>query len=714
MLKNRSPLFVVLIISLISSLLTISLYIFNTPVLEEVDLRLSDFRFRSRGPVEPSPDIVIVAIDEKSVNEIGRWPWSRSEIADLVDKFFEYDVKTAVFDVVFSEEESAKPDSALGKSIKENKNVILGYFFRDDSSEEIDPQSLKLLKKSKIGLIKFLHGSDNSDIRQFNSVELNIPEIAKNARGFGFFNIIPDNDGVYRQAPLVFDFEGNYYPSLNLEGVSNFSKKKVLLTLSDFGVASINLNEISIPANESGELLLNYYGESGAFPVYSAIDVLKGVLSKEKLENKLVFFGATEIGIADIRATPFDPVSPGVEIQATAASNILDGKFLIKDGFTKAIDISLIFFLTLVFGLILFKTNRTLLGLLVLLIFLTLHFGSNIFLFSKSRLMLSILFPAIPMLLTYVLYEVYRNIVVERQSKFLRSAFSSYVSPDVVDEIILNPEKLSLGGDRKKITLLFSDIRGFTTLSEKTDPEKLVTLLNEYLSPMTEIVMRNKGTLDKFIGDAVMAIYGAPVKQENQAFLACISAVEMIEKLKEINTEWAKNNLPNIDIGIGINTGEAVVGNMGADIRFDYTAIGDTVNLAARLEGQTKFYGTNIIISETTKQELELKSENSIQNSFRFRELDIIKVKGKTKPIAIFQLIIPGDKLDNDKLIDDYNKALSYYRSRNFTDSLKLFKSILENLPGDVPSTHYVDRNSHYINNPPSAEWDYVYTAESK
>ena len=406
--------------------------------------------------------------------------------------------------------------------------------------------------------------------------------------------------------------------------------------------------------------------------------------------------------------------SSGVEIQATAASNILDGKFLIKDSFTKAIDISLIFFLTLVFGLVLFKTNRTLLGLLVLLIFLTLHFGSNIFLFSKSRLMLSILFPAIPMLLTYILYEVYRNIVIERQSKFLRSAFSSYVSPDVVDEIILNPEKLSLGGDRKKITLLFSDIRGFTTLSEKTDPEKLVTLLNEYLSPMTEIVMRNKGTLDKFIGDAVMAIYGAPVKQENQAFLACISAVEMIEKLKEINTEWAKNNLPNIDIGIGINTGEAVVGNMGADIRFDYTAIGDTVNLAARLEGQTKFYGTNIIISETTKQELELKSENSIQNSFRFRELDIIKVKGKTKPIAIFQLIIPGDKLDNDKLIDDYNKALSNYRSRNFTESLKLFKSILENLPGDVPSTHYVDRNSHYINNPPSAEWDYVYTAESK
>jgi len=615
--KNRSPLFVVLIISIISTLFTISLYILHPPFLEAVDLRLSDFRFRKRVKVAPNSDVVIVAIDEKSINKIGRWPWSRSEIAQLVDKFYEYDVKLAVFDVVFSEMESQKPDTALGESLKENKDVILGFFFRDDSSQETDPLSMKIHKKSKINLIKYLDGADNNHIRVFNSAELNIPVIAENARGFGFFNMIPDDDGIYRHAPLIFKFDGNYYPSLNLEGISHFTKKEILLTLSDFGVSNINLNEISIPTDEDGKLLLNYYGESGSFPVYSAIDVLNGLLSKEKLENKLVFVGATEIGIADIRATPFDPTSPGVELQATAASNILDGRFLIKDGFTKAIDISLIFFMALVFGLILFKTKRTLVGLLVLLIFLAIHFGSNFFLFSKSRLMLSILFPVIPLSLTYILYEVYRNIVVERKSKFLRSAFSSYVSPDVVNEIIINPEKLRLGGDRRKVTLLFSDIRGFTSLSEKIDAEQLVTLLNEYLSPMTEIVMNNKGTLDKFIGDAVMAIYGAPIKQDAQAYQACISAIQMINRLKEINEEWTIRNLPNIDIGIGINTGEAVVGNMGADIRFDYTAIGDTVNLAARLEGQTKFYGTKIIISEITENELEIISNNSSQQSFK-------------------------------------------------------------------------------------------------
>lgn len=711
---KKSALFVILTISIISSLLTAASYLFLPGILSDIDDRLSDLRFKKRGVHAPNPEVVIVAIDEKSVNEIGRWPWSRSTMSKLVDKFYQYDVKTAVFDIVFSEKESAKSDSAFGKSINNSNNVVLGFFFRADGTDDPDPETVKLHKKAKIGLVKHLEGGEAKKINEFASAEYNIPEIAGNTRDFGFFNVIPDDDGIYRHAPLVVSYRGDFYPSLNLKGSSKHSGKQILLTLSDFGVSSINLNEISIPVDEQGRLLLNYYGESGTFPVYSAIDVLNGVISKEKLENKIVFVGATELGIADIRATPFDPVSPGVEIQATAASNILDGNFLIKDGFTRAIDLAIIFLLTFVFGLVLYKTNKTVIGFLVVLIFIALHLGSNFFLFSKAQLMLSVLFPAIPLILTYILYEVYRNIVVEKQSKFLKGAFSSYVSPDVVDEIIKNPDKLQLGGDRRKITLLFSDIRGFTTLSEKTNPEQLVTILNEYLSPMTEIVMNNKGTLDKFIGDAVMAIYGAPVDQENQALLACISAVEMMEKLQEINSEWTTNNLPNIDIGIGINTGEAVVGNMGADIRFDYTAIGDTVNLAARLEGQTKFYGVNIIVSESTKEEYERFSGEVQNEGYRFRELDIIRVKGKNKPIAIFQLIMPGVMLDSPDLIDSYNTALSYYRERRFEESLRLFMSLYEKLPGDLPTRHYIDRNNHYINYPPPPEWDCVYVAESK
>ena len=335
---KKSTLLIILAISILSSLLTIASYLFFPAQLSElfdIDERLGDLRFQRRGDRQPHPDVVIVAIDEKSVNEIGRWPWKRSTMSKLVNKFYQYDVKTAVFDIVFSEPESDRSDSALGRSIKESNNVVLGFFFRKDGSAEPDPESEKLHRKSKIGLVKNLGEKDVNTVHKFSSAEYNIPVIASNTRDFGFFNVIPDNDGIYRHAPLLIRYKDDFYPSLNLKGVSKHSGKQILLTLADFGVSAVNLNDITIPVDENGKLLLNYYGKPGVFPVYSAIDVLNGVISKEKLENKIVFVGATELGIADIRATPFDPVSPGVEIQATAASNILDGNFLIKDGFYK-------------------------------------------------------------------------------------------------------------------------------------------------------------------------------------------------------------------------------------------------------------------------------------------------------------------------------------------------------------------------------------------
>ena len=717
--RNRSTTIAALLIGLLCAFLTIGLYL-RTPLLfEELDLKLSDIRFKYREKFEPerikpNPNIVIVAIDEKSINKIGRWPWSRATIAKLVDKFYEYDVKLAAFDITFSEEESAKADGAFGESLRVNENVVLGYFFRKDSTEETDKESLKLHNRSKVNLVKYMKDYKEDFIVKFNSAELNIPLIAENAAGFGFFNVIPDNDGIYRKALLVINYDNNYYPSLNLEAGSLFMDKQILVTIADFGVSGIRLNDLSVPVDENGRLILNYYGEAGAFPVYSAVDVLNGKISKEKLENKLVFFGPTEIGIADIRATPFDPVSPGVEIQATAASNILDGNFLIKDGVTEAIDLALIFFMTLLISLILIATTRTFVGFLVLLFFLAVFFATNFYLFSRSNLMLSILFPAFSISLTYIIYEAYRNITVERKSRFLREAFNSYVSPEVVGQLIKDPDKLQLGGDRRKVTLLFSDIRGFTTLSERTEPEKLVTLLNEYLTPMTEIVMSNKGTLDKFIGDAVMAIYGAPVEQEEQALHACVSAIEMMKKLKEINQHWTDNNLPNIDIGIGVHTGEAVVGNMGANVRFDYTAIGDTVNLAARLEGQTKYYGANIIISEDTKDELESSMKNNPDILFKLRELDLIRVKGKNEPIAIYQLIVPESAIDNNNLLEQHYEALTCYRNMDFNKSLELFRSILNNVPDDSPTGLYIERCNYYLENPPPGDWDHVYTAESK
>ena len=710
--SDKSTILIAVIISLLCSLISALLYLWSPAFIEELDLRLSDVRFRQRGEVQPNENIAIIAIDEKSINEIGRWPWSRDKIAEIVNSLNEYNAGIVSFDVVFSEEQDNLPDAKLGKAIDSSDNVILGYFFRDDSTDAPDTVSLDIHERSKIKLVKLSDDADPGTVKKFDSAEFNIPVIGKNARGFGFFNIIPDNDGIYRHAPLIINFNGTFYPSLNLISLKHFLNKEILLSLDDFGVSAVMLNKLRIPADERGRLLLNYYGKSGKFNTYSAVDVLNNQVPRENLEGKLLFLGATEIGIADIRATPFDPVSPGVEIQATAASNLLDGNFLIKDGSTRAVDLLIIFLLPLLLAIILSAVKKTLSGFLILVFFLISFFAINIFLFSGYNIMLSLLYPVFPLAMTYVFYEVYRNVVVERKSKFLKNAFSSYVSGDVVEEIIKDPDRLQLGGDRKKVTLLFSDIRGFTSLAEKISPEQLVTLLNEYLTPMTEIVMKNNGTLDKFIGDAVMAIYGAPIELPDQALRACVTANEMINKLKEINESWTERNLPNISIGIGINTGDSIVGNMGANVRFDYTAIGDEVNLAARIEGLTKFYGVNIIVSESTKNEVDQYGAGS-RYSFNFRELDSVRVKGKKLPVTLYELLDEGNK-EFELVKESYSKALLLYKNREFQKSLDLFTNILGELRSDKASEIYIARCMDYLEKPPPDDWDYVYIAESK
>jgi adenylate cyclase len=284
------------------------------------------------------------------------------------------------------------------------------------------------------------------------------------------------------------------------------------------------------------------------------------------------------------------------------------------------------------------------------------------------------------------------------------------VSSNIVDEILRDPDKLKLGGENKKVTLLFSDIRGFTSLSESIPPEMLVSVLNEYLSPMTQIVMEERGTLDKYIGDAVMAIFGAPLDVPDHAIRACQAALSMLKKLGQINNEWRKRNFPSIAIGIGINTGEAIVGNMGANMRFDYTAIGDSVNLASRLEGLNKLYGTEIIISKSTLENL-----NSSEAPFLFRELDVVQVKGKEEPISIFELVNTfSNDTNKTKLVTMFTEALNTYREGKFHEAKEKFTEILRNFPNDTPSALYNERCQEYILHPPPLDWTGVYTAKEK
>jgi adenylate cyclase len=708
--SDKHFLFIGIAIGLFSALLSLFLYIWSPSFLNEVDLRYGDFRFKTRGPIESNPNVVIVAIDEKSINQLGRWPWSRHLLAKFVDRLSDYKPRVVGFDVVFSEKESEDADIALGKALGKSKNVILGYFFRDDATEAPDPESRKQLKRSNIKLVKLIGKTPSNVLKKFPSADLNLPEVGADAKGFGFFNMLPDEDGIFRRSQLLMSYDGEIYPSLSLESVRLFLGRELLLTMAPYGVEGLYIDKTQIPTDESGHFIINFYGPARTFKTYSALDVLSGKVPVKALEGKIVLVGATEIGIADLRPTPFNPVYPGVEIHASVAGDILDGRFLIENNLTHALDIGLLFVLPILLVFLLMRARGTFMGFTIFILFTLIYLLGNFFVFTRLNFVTSTIYPALSIGFAYVFFEGYRNLIIERKSRYLRKAFSSYVSPDVVDEILRDSDKLKLGGESKKVTLLFSDIRGFTSLSESISPEMLVSVLNEYLSPMTQIVMDERGTLDKYIGDAVMAIFGAPLDVPDHAMRACKAALSMLKKLEEINNEWRKRNFPTISIGIGINTGAAIVGNMGAHIRFDYTAIGDSVNLASRLEGLNKLYGTEIIISKSTLENL-----NSSETPFLLRELDLVQVKGKEEPIPIFELVnsFSGDNNKTD-LVRMFAEAFNTYRAGNFLAAKEKFTEILLNFPNDAPSALYKERCQEYILDPPPPDWAGVYIAKEK
>jgi adenylate cyclase len=696
------------VIGTFSAVVGLVLYVWSPPILRDFDQRYSDIRFRIRGEVKPNPQVAIVAIDEKSINELGRWPWSRYTLATLVNGLISYNPKVIAFDVTFSEPESPGADGVLGMALGRNGRVILGYFFRNDTSQEPAPQSLEQVKRSSIRLIRSIGEPRPDPLWRFPHAELNVPQIGEKADGFGFFNVLSDEDGIVRRAQLLIEYKNDIYPSLNLEGIRRFLGGDVLLSLAPYGVEGIYIGKRRIPVDEKGQLLVNYYGPTGTVPTYSVVDVLSGRVPKEGLKDKLVFVGATEIGIYDARATPFSPVFPGVEIHATVAGNILDGRFLIKNNLTRGLDMVLVLIFPLLLAFLLIHAQSTFGGLGIFFVFMSIHALLNYLLFNPLNLLLGFLYPGLSLTLAYVLFEGYRNLVVERRNRYLRMAFSTYVSPELVSAIIQDPDKLKLGGEKRRISVLFSDIRGFTSLSEKIPPETIVTLLNEYLSPMTQIVMGERGTLDKYIGDAIMAIFGAPLDVPDHSRRACQAALYMIEKLEKLNLDWEKKRWPHISIGIGINTGEAIVGNMGANVRFEYTAIGDTVNLASRLEGLNKLYGTDIIVSKSTLDNLD-------PSEFLFRELDLVQVKGKERPIPIFELVdfYPGN-LRKTTLVRFFSDALRLYRDRHFYRAREGFADILRTFPDDKPSRVYFERCTNYIAKPPPPDWNGVYIAVEK
>lgn len=729
-------------------LLALILFFFDFPFLRFMELKTLDLRMASRGTLPPGGETIIAVIDEKSLAELGRWPWSRTTIARLMDQLKGSGAKAIGFDIVFSEPDdnsslrtiselsteikksgirdssvaallnkkkaTADTDAALARSIARAKNVTLGYFFHlsdkevSHLSEKEILEDAENIKNSRYQIINSSETNpDDSYLIRAYAPEANLKILSAAAANSGYFNMTPDSDGSMRWSPLVIKFRNNYYSSLALSVLQQYLDwPQFSLNLAGYGTESIKIGDITIPTDESGRLLVNYLGPAKTFPHYSISDIIMGRIPADKIRGKIVLVGATATGIYDLRVTPFGATYPGVEIHATVIDNILHRNFLTHSGLIRFMDICAIILFGLLMGMIIPRL-RAVTGILFSLIILGIFVAANMFIFSNYNIWLNIIYPALTMIVIYLAITVYRYVTEEREKKKIRGAFQYYLTASVINEMLKDPSKLKLGGDKKNLSVLFSDIRGFTTISEKLSPEDLVHLLNEYLTAMTDIVFKYDGTLDKYMGDAIMAIFGAPLDQPDHARRACQTALDMMNELHRLQKKWQTEGKPPLNIGIGINSGDMVVGNMGSQMRFDYTVMGDMVNLGSRLEGTNKEYGSNIIFSEFTY--------NAIKDSMCCRELDSVRVKGKKLPVKIYELL--GEKKDEGKwkdFIDSFERGLALYRACKWNEAIAQFQKTLELRPEDETSRIYIERCKNLQENPPPLPWDGVFVMTKK
>ena len=734
-------------ITILVIFLLLVLYLVKFPFFHFMELKALDLRFKARGVRPPGVETVIAAIDEKSLTELGRWPWTRTRIAQMIDTLKEYGARSIGFDVVFAEpddnaslreldalskkidemglkepwllkyldeqKEQADADRILARAIERAGNVTLGYFFytsekeaRHLTGEEII-RGEEYIDKSKYDIVRMSGKADEYPMIRAYAAAPNIRSLTDAAKTSGFFNAFPDIDGTNRWFPLVIKFGDNFYPPLSLSVVQQYLGRPMLsLRLEEYGVEGIAIGDTEIPTDESGRILVNFLGPFHTFPVYSITDIINNRLDPALFKDKIVLVGATATGIYDLRVTPFSPAYPGIGIHATVIDNILHRSFIRRPGWTALIDIFIIIMLGLSMGTIMSR-SRAVSGLLAGLVLTTAWVMANRFVFSNYNLWLNIVYPSLTILAVYIGVTIYKYITEEREKKKIRGAFQYYLTASVINEMLEDPSKLKLGGHKKDLSVLFSDIRDFTTISEQLTPEELVRLLNEYLTAMTDVVFNNEGLLDKYMGDAIMAVFGAPLDQPDHSMRACMTALGMMNELKRLQEKWMNEGKPPLNIGIGVNSGDMVVGNMGSEMRFDYTVMGDSVNLGSRLEGINKEYGTNIIISEFTYE--------NVKDLLLCRELDSVRVKGKMLPVKIYELL--GERKDTkmwDALVRAFDEGLIHYRQCQWDEAIAAFQKATEIRSGDPPSELYIKRCEELRMNPPEKGWDGVYTMTEK
>lgn len=670
----------------------------RTELVRAVEYRTLDWRFRHfSDPSRRDPRIVLVMLDQASLDRFEQdgvyWPWPRSLYAAALEFFKEAGARAVVFDLLFTSPSpyGVEEDREFGRALKKAGMAVLAMETgsrEDPLRPALPPERFALDVLGDYG-------------RPKGSVRLPVPELLAGAAFLGDASSPPDSDGVFRRVPLVTELKGKRYPSLALAAALAADK--------DASLEDVPLSR--------GRMLVRFHGAALAprftrgkttYASYSLGDV---ILSRQSLEerktpplepalfqDKVVFIGGSAAGLLDNRPSPVSPVFPGTEVLAAAADNILNKDFLRQASDRAA-------FLLLLFAVLsAFLAVRLLRASLLVSALLSAGLVLLAVVLFRRGIWLDLALPQLSLWLSFAATSAYSYAVEGRQKRFIQAAFSRYLSPEVVRQIAEDPKRLSLGGERRELTVYFSDIEGFTTISEGLSPEKLTLLMNRYLDAMTETVLESGGTLDKYIGDAVMAFWGAPLPREDHALAACKVALRNREKLLTLSEEFVREGLPAVRARIGLNSGPASVGNMGSTKHFSYTAIGDTVNLASRLEGANKTYGSWILISETTKR--------AAGDAIETRALDFLKVKGKNLPVAVYELLglkgaVDCALLEKARL---FESGLDLYRARRWEEALAVFERTMP----DAAAELYVGRCRRFQAEPPPEGWDGSYAMKEK
>ncbi len=680
----------------------------------------------------PTSPIAVINIDDKSLQEEGHWPWPRNKLAELINRLHDEGVVVIAMDIMFSETETNITNTLLQELDKRklitpevnkvllalqpeldndkkfanslsDKDVVLGVTFlpKPEESGMLPAPTFTLTTpaEQQLGFIK---------ARGYASP---IPVLQEAAKNGGFINVFPDPDGIIRRVPILMNYKNNLYSSLAFQAVQLFLLASPKLDKSQYQdslqVEGVQLGDHYIPTDSLGQALIPFRGGSYTFPFYSAADVLHKRIPNNSLVGKIVFLGTAAAGLGDIQATPIQGAFPGVEIQATMADGILTNNFSYKPAWTGGAEVSLTALLGVFFAFLFPFLGPRALSLFIILVPVTLVMLNN-WLWIKTGLIIFILVPILLVIILAILNMVYGYLFETLRRKRLKGMFGQYVPEKHIDAMLKQSASgFALHGENREMTVLFADIRNFTTISEPMSAAELKNMLSDFLTPMTEIIFKHQGTIDKYIGDLIMAFWGAPMHDKDHAEHAIAAALEMQVGVDRLKVIFAERKLPEINIGIGLNTGVMSVGDMGSIYRKNYTVLGDAVNLGSRVESLTKYYGVKIMVAENTQNN---------QPKFLFRMLDKVRVKGKKTGIAIYEPIGHKNELSKEIFaeVEESDKALNYYFNQQWDEAEKAFKELKQAHPDVKLYSLYLSRIQEFRVAPPPENWGGVYEHATK